>query len=89
MQEDWLTIPMRFDLVAEIKSIETIAEGLGIRDRRRLNKQYGSSRWKKKKGITVIVAENGVRARVELHWYEAPGIGKRELKVKTVLEILG
>jgi hypothetical protein len=77
-----------FEIIGEIVATETIAEGSGIRDRARLLKQYGKGNWKKKKGLATIKAENGVRARVELHWYEAHGIGKRELKIKQVLRFL-
>jgi len=78
---------MSFKVAGRITSIETIARGHGIRELRRLNRQYGRANWIKKKGIAVIVADNGVRAKVELHWYDAHGIGKRELKIKAVLSL--
>ena len=80
---------MSFEIIGKIIATETIAEGNGIRERARLVKQYGKGNWKKKKGLATIKAENGIRAKVELHWYEAHGIGKRELKVKHILEFLG
>ena len=80
---------MSFEIIGKIVAAETIAEGNGIRERARLVRQYGKGNWKKKKGLATIKAENGIRAKVELHWYEAHGIGKRELKVKHILEFLG
>lgn len=75
-------------MIGKIVAAKTIAEGNGIRERNRLVKQYGKGNWKKKKGLATIKAENGNRAKVELHWYEAHGIGKRELKVKSIIEFL-
>ena len=44
----------------------------------------GLRRWpmEKMKGIATIRLPNGVLRVVELHWYEAHGIGKRDLKIK-------
>ena len=74
------------DIVSEITGIETIAEGRGIRELSRLRKVYGLGQWKKKKGIAIIRLENGETVRAEIHWYEAHGIGKRELKIKRTLD---
>ena len=30
--------------------------------------------------------QNGKRRRVELHWYEAHGIGKKDFKIKNYLD---
>ncbi len=73
---------MDFEIVSEITKIELIAAGRGIRDRKRLQKNYGKGRWRKLKGVaTVRLADNTIRL-AELHWYEAHGIGKREFKLK-------
>lgn len=73
---------MDFEIVSEISKIELIAAGRGIRDRKRLQKNYGKGRWRKLKGVaTVRLADNTIRL-AELHWYEAHGIGKREFKLK-------
>jgi hypothetical protein len=60
--------------------VETIATGSGIREIARLRKRYGG--WRKRKGSAEVRFDNGEIVRAELHWYEATGIGKRELKVK-------
>jgi hypothetical protein len=42
---------MNFELAGEIIEVETMATGRGIRDLARLRKRYGSSRWRKLKGV--------------------------------------
>ena len=37
-------------------------------------------------GEATIQLEDGREFRAELHWYEAIGVGKREFKVKRLLE---
>ena len=61
---------MKFDVVGQITGIEVVASGSAIRVLRTLRKAYGRGRWRK----------------VELHWYEAHGIGRRDLKIKRYLE---
>ena len=73
---------MPFKINGEISGVETIAQGSGIRCLGRLQRAYGIGNWKKKKGIATIVFEEGASARAEVHWYEAHGIGKMEMKIK-------
>jgi hypothetical protein len=73
---------MKFEVVSEISNIETIAVGKSIRILRKLNKQYGKGRWRKKKGIATVKLRNGSLRLAEVHWYEAHGIGKRDIKIK-------
>lgn len=40
----------------------------------------------KTKGIATIRFENGSTRRAEIHWYEATGIGKKEFKIKYLLD---
>jgi hypothetical protein len=75
-----------FEVISDITDIETIAVGTAIRDLRRLQKLYGSGRWRKVKGIAMICLRTGRIRRAELHWYEAHGIGRRELKRKRYLD---
>lgn len=75
-----------FRLIGEIDTTETIAEGSAIRDLARLAKTYGRGQWRKCKGRGLIELRNGAIRRVELHWYEAHGIGRREFKIKRYLE---
>ena len=75
-----------FSVIGEITAIEPIARGLGIRDRARLNRLYGRARWRKLKGYVLIRLRNGRIRRAELHWYEAHGMGRREIKRKRYLD---
>jgi len=76
---------MYFTVVGEVTHVETFAVGSGIRELGRLRKRYGRGRWRKRKGIARIRLADGSEHLAELHWYEASGIGKRELKIKTIL----
>ena len=76
---------MNFELISKITDIETIAVGSSIRVVDRLRKTYGSGRWRKLKGFATIMLENGSVCEAELHWYEAHGIGKKEIKIKRIL----
>jgi hypothetical protein len=73
---------MPFEIIGEVARIEPIAEGRGIRDLQRLRRLYGRGRWRKLKGIALIRLRSGVIRKAELHWYEAHGIGKKEIKRK-------
>jgi hypothetical protein len=77
---------VKFELVGEIEAIETIAVGSGVRLRSLLRKAYGGGRWRKRKGIATVRLANGNLRRVELHWYEAHGIGRRDLKIKNYVD---
>jgi hypothetical protein len=77
---------MHFEIIGDITDIEPIAVGSAIREVARLRKQYGRGRWRKLKGIALIRLANGRIRRAELHWYEAHGIGKREIKRKRYMD---
>ena len=77
---------MKFDVVGQITGIEVVASGSAIRVLRTLRKAYGRGRWRKLKGVATILLPNGALRKVELHWYEAHGIGRRDLKIKRYLE---
>ena len=77
---------MHFDILEEIVEVETIAAGSGVRDLARLQKLYGKGRWRKMKGNALIRLQSGRVRMAELHWYEAHGIGKREIKRKRYLD---
>ena len=77
---------MKFEVVGPIRATEVIAKGLGVRVRATLRKSYGRGRWRKVKGLATVRLPNGAHREVELHWYEAHGIGKRDLKIKRYLD---
>ena len=76
---------MRFEVIGEIRRIETIASGHGIRVLDRLVREFGRGNWRKLKGFATVRLDNGRVVDVELHWYEAHGVGKRKLKIKRYL----
>jgi hypothetical protein len=75
-----------FDIIGDIAEIETIAINRGIREVERLRKIYGAGRWRKRKGVAVVQLRDGTARTVELHWYEATGIGRKEYKIKRFLD---
>jgi hypothetical protein len=77
---------MKFEIVGRITDIEIIASGSGVGVRKYLRKTYGPGRWRKLKGIAKVRLPNAALRRVELHWYEAHGIGRKEMKIKRYLE---
>ncbi len=77
---------MSFEVVGEITQIETIAAGASIRELPRLRRLYGRGRWRKGKGIALVRLRSGTIRRAEVHWYEAHGIGRKEMKRKRYVD---
>ena len=77
---------MQIELIGEITDIETIAVGNSIRELARLRKAYGMGRWRKLKGIATVSLPDNTIHQAEVHWYEAHGIGKKEIRVKHILD---
>jgi len=73
---------VKFEIISEISRIETIAAGRQIRDLRRIVREYGRGKWRKVKGLATIRFTNGRVVKAEIHWYEAHGIGRKEIKFK-------
>ncbi|WP_459874075.1 hypothetical protein, partial [Endothiovibrio diazotrophicus] len=55
------------------------------REIERLRKLYGPGHWRKRKDFAKVKLADGEVLDVELHWYEATGIGEREFKIKRYL----
>ena len=77
---------MDFEIINGITQIEIIAVGSSIREIGRLRKLYGLARWSKLKGVTWVEYADGTICLAEIHWHEAQGTGKKEMKVKRTLE---
>jgi hypothetical protein len=77
---------MPFEIVGEISQIQTIAAGPGIRNVQRLRRLYGRGRWRKLKGVAFVRLGSGTIRKAELHWYEAHGIGRKEIKRKRYVD---
>ncbi len=76
---------MYFDLLGPLHDVETFAVGSAIRDLSRLRRLYGRGRWRKRKGNATVRLADGTVVGAELHWYEASGIGRKELRIKRIL----
>lgn len=82
---------MKFKVVSAIAHIQLIVKGNGVDIRHHLNRTYADGRkvtWRKLKGIAVVEYANGELWEVELHWFEAHGIGHKDEKDKRKLRKL-
>ncbi len=77
---------MDFELLSGLTEIETIARGSALRELARLCRMHGRGEWRKMKGVARIRLRNGRIRLAELHWYEAHGIGRKEMKRKRYLD---
>ncbi len=77
---------MHFEIISDITEIQIIAVGGQIRDLARLRRRYGKGRWRKLKGVAHVRLQSGRIRLAELHWYEAHGIGRKEIKRKLYLD---
>jgi hypothetical protein len=76
---------MHFEILGAISQVETFASGSGIREITRLRRLCGRGRWRKRKGVARVRLNDGSIHLAEVHWYEAAGIGRKELKIKHLL----
>ena len=58
---------MEFEVLSEIRNIETIAAGSGVYIRRYLERAYGTGRWRKMKGIATVQLADGAICEAEIH----------------------
>lgn len=77
---------MGFEVISEITEIETFASGREIRELERLYRHYGKGRWRKRKGRALVRLPDRKIRKAELHWYEATGYGRKEIKIKRYLD---
>ncbi|QTA83069.1 Uncharacterized protein dnl_54620 [Desulfonema limicola] len=79
-----MTLQVR-EILGQIRNEEIIAKGSSIKIRKKLEKLYGYGNWKKMKGIAEVRLSDGSVKQAEIHWFEAHGIGKKNIKVKYYL----
>jgi hypothetical protein len=77
---------MEFEILGEIRDIETIATGRGVYIRRYPDRSYGTGRWRKVKGIGTVRLADGAICEAEIHRFEAHGIGRKDFKIKRVFD---
>jgi hypothetical protein len=75
-----------FELLEEPVEVETFDSGRGIRELERLRRRYGGRRWRRCKGYALVALQGGEVCRAELHWYECHGVGRRQIKIKRLLD---
>ena len=75
-----------FEVLSEIRGVERIAVGASIREVARLRGVYGPGRWRKMKGVATVRLADGTVCGAEVHWHEAHGYGRREIKIKRFLD---
>jgi hypothetical protein len=73
-------------IVSSITVIENIAVSGSIRELKCLRRAYGGRRWRKVRGSAHVELLTGEVRLAELHRYEAHGIGKRDIKIKRLLD---
>lgn len=71
---------MDFELIGEIKNVRLIAENKKIRILQYLIESYWKGYWRKLSG-EVPIFDNGEKYIVEVHYYEASGLGRFEFKI--------
>ena len=73
---------MNFEVIGPLRDVQLIAAGRSIRELHRLRRVYGRGRWRKMKARASVRYLDGRIRDVELHWYEAHGIGRVDWKIK-------
>ena len=76
---------MDFEVRGPLRETRTFAVGRAIRDLARLRRAYGPGRWRKRKAFATIKLADGFVCEAELHWYEASGVGRREMRIKRLV----
>jgi hypothetical protein len=74
------------NIIGQISKRQVIATGNRIRELQRLKTTYGAGGWRKYKGEATVQTANGRMRRAEVHWYEAHGVGRYEIKIKAYLD---
>ena len=77
---------MWFTIRGEIAEVEVVAVGASIRELARLRKIHGPGQWRKLEGVATVEFPDGTTLLAEVHWYEAHGVGRKEVKIKRLLE---
>jgi len=74
-----------FEIVGQLRDIETIAAGRGVYIRQYLERTYGKGRWRKMKGMATVQLAGDTICEAEIHWFEAHGIGRKDFKIKRMI----
>lgn len=75
----------KFEILGDIREVETIAAGRGVYIRRYLERTYGKGRWRMMKGVATVQLTDNTICEAEIHWFEAHGVGRKDFKIKKVI----
>jgi hypothetical protein len=75
-----------FQIIGSLENIQIVAIKHSIRDYRFWSAPMDKVVGVKLKGTATVQLENGRIRLAEIHWYEAHGIGKRQMKIKRYLD---
>lgn len=75
---------MEFEIIGQIRDLETIARGRGVYVKRYLDRTYGKGAWRKMKGNATVRLVDSKIHEAEIHWFEAHGIGRKDFKIKRI-----
>ena len=84
-RDSWHDGVVEIKLLSDITEVEPVAVGRRIRELGRLRRVYGPGRWRTLKGLARVRLPDGSTCLAEVHWYEAHGIGRKEVKIKRLL----
>ena len=70
----------------EVANLEVDRRGQLGRVLAGLRKMHGGGRGRKLEGRAFVELPDGTGVLAELHWYEAHGVGRKDVKVKRLLE---
>ena len=76
---------MEFEILSEIRDIETIATGRGVYLRRFLERAYGKGALAQEERKATVRLPDGTVCDAEIHWFEAHGVGRKDFKIKQVI----
>ncbi|MBF0238103.1 MAG: hypothetical protein HQM12_10380 [SAR324 cluster bacterium] len=74
-------MPEVYEILTEIQHKEVIAKGKSVKIRKRLDRLYGTGNWVNK-GFAKVRLSDGTIIWTEVHWFEAHGMGKVQMKTK-------
>ncbi len=74
-----------FQIIGDVLDVETIATRPSVVVTRNLQRRYGGGRWRKLKGTAIVRFGDGTIRMAEIHWFEAHGLGRTDLKSKRMI----
>jgi len=76
---------VKFESLARSETSRQLLRARGVYIRRYLERSHGKGRWRKRKGRATVQLADGTVCEAEIHWFEAQGVGRKDLKIKRIL----